>query len=332
MESNEHIELIILKHLNREASPSEQAELQQWLDSDPEHRQYYGEWEKIWKDSGPLLHRQQFDAAAAWEKIKPGLLSNTKKPSLQPVIMRLMGKRILRIAAVTLPVFICLAWLFYRHHAQGTLQVILAEKTDSRIILPDGSLVYLRRGSALKYDGAFGHGERPVELNGEAFFEIARDQHKPFIVRTEHAFIEDLGTSFQVKDQNLSGEVTVVTGKVKFIDRTLSANSIILFAGQKALLKENKFIRGNIADSNFMAWKTGVLDFRDSPLDQVAEDLHDFYQVAVSLAPDLQADAGKIRVTSRFEGQTLEGALEEIRLTTGLGIKKDRDTLYFYRP
>ena len=74
-----------------------------------------------------------------------------------------------------------------------------------------------------------------------------------------------------------------------------------------------------------------MLDFRDTPLDQAAQDVGDFYRMAVSLAPDLQASAGKINITARFKNQSLEEVLEELRLTTGLKINQERNTLFFSR-
>ncbi len=81
-----------------------------------------------------------------------------------------------------------------------------------------------------------------------------------------------------------------------------------------------------------MAWKTGILNFRDTPLPQAAAGIADFYRLTVSFSPDLLPEAGKIRITARYDNQSLEEVLEELRLTTGLKINHEKNTLFFHRP
>jgi len=334
---NEHIETLVLKQLNGEASPLEQVELQQWLDADPEHRDLYGDCIKIWQQSGLSLQSLSFNTVRAWQKMDADLQGSLPyKETAYRGILRQIGlsgrKKAFLAAAALLLVLLVPSWLFYRHTTQSRGQLLVAEKTDRSISLPDGSLVYLRQGSSLQFGGSFGREERMVDLQGEAFFETAPAPDKPFVVRTHSALIADLGTSFQVKEEKDLDEVVVVSGKVKFTDKARSGRNIILLAGQKAILKEDGFFRSDIDDSNFMAWKTGVLDFKGTPLDKAARELEDVYKIAISFSPPLQADAASIRVTARFERQSLNEVLDEIRLTTGLRTKMEKDSLTFYRP
>jgi transmembrane sensor len=323
MEENEYMESLILKHLNQEASPEEESALQQWLHADPGHRQDYRGLEKIWQDSGPALHRHLFDKDLAWEKMQPRMAYAKTKP-LFP------GEKWM-IAAAAILILASAGW-WYSIKNRVEPRMILAQDGDRQLSLPDGSVVYLRKGAMISYAEPFTGKERQVEMSGEAFFQPAHDPGTPFRINTPHAIIEDIGTSFLVRDEAATDEVIVTTGKIKFTDRTQSSHSIVLVSGQKAILKENQFIQSVPSDSNFMAWKTGVLNFRGTPLDQAAQDLANLYRLTVSFAADLQTETGKIRVTARFENQSLEEVLEELQLTTGLKINHEKNTLFFHRP
>ena len=325
MEENDYMEGLILKYLNQEASPAEEAELLQWLDADPGRRQDYQALEKIWQVSGPALHYPIFDKGAAWEKMRARI-------SYSPTPRQLFTLRRGVAAAAILLIVVSAGWWFSTRNNGVASRVVQAQNADQRVSLPDGSVVYLRKGAMIKYTEPFNGKERQVEMSGEAFFQPVHNPGMPFRISTVHAVIEDIGTSFMVKDQEGADEVIVVTGKVKFTDKVQSSHSIVLLSGQKAILKENKFIQLVTTDSNFMAWKTGVLDFRETPLDQAVQDIGDFYQLAVSLAPDLRTEAEKINITARFKNQSLEAVLEEVSLTTGLKINHEKNTLFFYRP
>src|SRR5258708_4640641 len=328
MEENEYIESLILKHLNQEASPVEESALQQWLDADPGRLQDYQALEKIWQGSGPALHRHLFDKDLAWEKMRPRMVSAGVK-QLFP------GKKWVAAAAALL-ILVSAGWWYSIKDRAGRdragSRMILAQDADQRVALPDGSIVYLRKGAMIRYTEPFKGKERQVEMSGEAFFQPAQDPGTPFRISTPHAIIEDIGTSFLVKEREGADEVIVATGKIKFTDKSQSSHSVILVSGQKAILKENRFIESVPADSNFMAWKTCVLNFQGTPLDQAVQDIADFYRLTVSFAADLQAEAGKIKITARFENQSLEEVLEELQLTTGLKINHEKNTLFFRRP
>src|SRR5882757_2879864 len=118
MEENEYIEGLILKYLNQEASPVEEAELQQWLDADPGHRQEYQALEKIWRVSGPALHYRVFDKGAAWEKMRPRVLYSPKEISM-PVRGRQLFTLRRGIAAAAVLLIVASAGWWYSTRNRG---------------------------------------------------------------------------------------------------------------------------------------------------------------------------------------------------------------------
>jgi len=354
MEENEYI-LLILKHLNKETSPAEQAGLQQWLDTDPSHQREYQVVEKIWHDSGQVLADRQFDKEAAWKKLGETLtfpalpqpqvpyqtgmspqtgVSPQPETSPQPGAP-LQPRRIPSfprqkwLAAASILLLLGIGgWWYYSKKVIGPRQVILAKDGPRHVPLPDGSFVDLRKGAVLTYTEPF-NDDRKVELTGEAFFLLAARPSGPFSIRTTHAIIEQMGTSLLVKDLPASDEVIVTAGKVKFSDRDDPTRNRIVRAGENLTLAEERFTTSRKKEPNFMSWKTGVLDFRDEPLESAAAAVGDFFELPVFISTDLGGEIGKIKVNARFDHQPLEQVLEELRLTTGLDIQKRKDTLVF---
>ena len=330
MQDTDYIKLV-LKHLDSEASPAEEAALQHWLEADQQHRLEYQALEKIWRDSGKVLNARAFNVEAALEKVEKRLAIRSSTPgspaAFSPSSPRpLPWKRTLAAASVLLVLGSAAWWYLTRQ----PVNVIRAGTAMLRVALPDGSLVHLRKGAVLQYAGSFTKGnDREVELSGEAFFEPVHNPSIPFRIRTAHAVFQDIGTSFLIKDSAAGDELTVVTGKVKFTERTDPSNSLILTPGHQALLTGHQFITSATVDKNVLSWKTGVLDFTDQPLQDVAADITDYYQTPVILSPDLSEKARGARVTARFDHQPLKDVLEEIHLMTGLSTRLEKGSFVF---
>ena len=356
MSEADYIQLV-LKHLDPQAGPAEQAALQSWLEADPQNRLEYQALEKIWSESGRTLTAHTFDVEAALEKVGRRLnfdASGVMTPPEAAVPVTPTGATIPMIPAeatipvtpaeATVPVTPAPARVFplkralaaasvflivgsagwwYLNHTGTSRTSLHAETANESITLPDGTLIHLRKGSTLSYSA----GDRTAELSGEAFFEPKHNASKPFRLRTGRAIYQDIGTSFLVNDQRKSDELTVISGKVKFSEKANPSNSLILTAGQKALLSGGSFTTVMPAgDPNILSWKTDVLDFKDQPLSDVAADIADYYQTAIVIDPALAEKARTVRVTARFEHQPLKEVLEEVRLMTGLSTRKEKDT------
>jgi ferric-dicitrate binding protein FerR (iron transport regulator) len=80
-----------------------------------------------------------------------------------------------------------------------------------------------------------------------------------------------------------------------------------------------------------MAWKTGALDFKDTPLQKVLHDISQYYGIEVVIEAGQEQALQSLKVTVHFENQPLEQALDEIKLTTGLNMKKEKDKVVFYQ-
>jgi transmembrane sensor len=175
-----------------------------------------------------------------------------------------------------------------------------------QLILPDGTRVWLNAASSLRYPTAFAGKERQVEVTGEAYFEVAHDKTKPFIVNipsttggSEGSRIEVLGTHFNINayDNEQAIKTTLLEGSVRVTqnaDRgTQKAKTVILKPGQQAVLKAYSPLAVNYSPDldKAIAWKNGFFNFEDASLEEVMRQLERWYDIEVVYEkniPDIQ--------------------------------------------
>jgi transmembrane sensor len=151
-----------------------------------------------------------------------------------------------------------------------------------QILLSDGTKVWLNAASSLKYPTVFSAAERRVELNGEGYFEVAKNQKSPFRVSTGNNQIEVLGTSFNVNnyaDEPLQ-RTTLLEGSVRIRS---GVESTLLQPGNEAGIGTNQKINIQRADSEkAVAWKNGYFQFGGTPLREVMRQVMRWYDIDVT--------------------------------------------------
>jgi ferric-dicitrate binding protein FerR (iron transport regulator) len=197
-----------------------------------------------------------------------------------------MRSPFMKIAAAAL-ILICLgAAAVYLIKTDSFSKNIVAvtgnDQTNLKVILPDGSNVFLNRNTKMSYRANFGKTGRKVDLTGEAFFEITSDVNNPFIVDAGKARVKVLGTSFNVITNNVESavEVYVQSGKVMLSDNSGTQN-LVLDAGYIGTVDSklsNKTLNNN---PNYMAWNTGLLVYDGQTLDVVFRDLKKLYNMEI---------------------------------------------------
>jgi transmembrane sensor len=330
MSDHEQIITLIAKQLQGLATPQETEELQLWLHADAAHQQEYNELALIWQKSGPLLADPQFDANIGWLKLDDKISQSSRKtriPFDKVVSFRFSVKKV--AMAVVLVSAIAFGGYWYSRHAGW--QTLTATAQNQSFALPDQSVILLRKGSTLQVPKQFDAKERVVRLTGEAFFNVQHNEQQPFKITTAHSAIKVLGTSFLVNAGENEDEVVVITGKVHVTDKNESENQVTLSPGERAVLLHDHFYQNQVTDSNFIAWKTGSLVFNNASLQKVLQDVTHYYDIPVEMAPGTENPSQPFTVTVQFENQPLEQALEEIKLITGLSMKKAPDKIIFYR-
>lgn len=176
-----------------------------------------------------------------------------------------------------------------------------------QIILPDGSKVWLNAASSLRYPPSFAsQKERRIELNGEAYFEVAKDKLHPFIVSTNEQEIKVLGTHFnvnaysdepQIKTTLLEGSVLVYKPGT---NSPLEGSKVKLIPGQQSVFDDNSIKISSVNIEDVVAWKNGYFRFDDESLESIMRKISRWYDVDITWRDESVKSEPFAAITSRF--------------------------------
>lgn len=327
-EINEKILIIIEKQISGTALPEELEELNIWLNQSETNRIEYAQFKNFIENSSSVL-LQNINTDAAWQKVSSRVIElqqNKIHVADTKVINIYSWKRFTTVAAVFILAVVAV-WLLIAKNESNVITVA-AFQANKEIQLPDGTTIFLRKESTVSYPKLFNK-NRKVTLSGEALFSVIHDEKNKFIITTSNTVIEDIGTSFSVNNTTDKDQIVVISGKVKCFDLQTGKKTATLNAGQKAVYATDGFTVYSVTDSNFLAWKTGVLNFKNVALLHVLEELSQYYRIKITCSPD--DSITKLIVNLNFNNQPLDQVLSEIKLTTGLQLKKSQSEYIFYR-
>lgn len=156
-------------------------------------------------------------------------------------------------------------------------------KGQYRIVLPDGTKVWVNSESSLKFPTRFAGAAREVELDGEAYFEVAKDSSRPFFVQSKSQKVEVLGTHFNIKSYRDEPyeKTTLLEGAVKVSYANLSI-SRILKPGDQATVSDGRCAVRAVDVEQAIDWKNGDFIFREESLVQIMKRVSRWYGVDVA--------------------------------------------------
>lgn len=317
------------KVLSKEASKKEQQELENWGKETASNEQFIEETTAVWEQAATYDTPIKTDKEAAWARLESRVDASTM-PSKQPRIRALWYK----IAAAMLVVGIGLGWLYQQQgqlpeddqqqYAEATtLKITTAVGEQQEVTLPDGSTIVVNEGSTISYNAAFQ--PRIVHLEGEAFFDITKQNGQSFEILTSETRTTVLGTSFNVRAYaNQATEIAVVTGKVAFepLDNS-KKERILLLPQEMASHSKAEGIVKQTQNNNALAWKTQQLQFDNQRLSEVLLVLERYYGVSIEGSEGLL----NCHYTGNFSQANLEEVLNTIAFTfpTKVNIEKTDD-------
>jgi ferric-dicitrate binding protein FerR (iron transport regulator) len=260
---------ILYRFFNGTASQDEEMMVREWLEASAENRRAL------------LKERRLFDM----------LLLNTSENADGKAVGRrtriaLFLKEAVKVAAVAAIMFAaCYGYFLKRGHvgdpAMQTVSVPAGQRVN--ILLPDGTNVWLNARSSLTYPASFDYGERVMTLNGEAYFEVNRDEKRPFIIQTAQGAVEVLGTHFNVdayvSEDNF--ETTLMSGSLQVWLNDDPAGGIQLTPDQKATLKDGKLQVVTVSDYTRYRWREGLICFSNASFVDIMRDFEKYYGISV---------------------------------------------------
>ena len=251
---NEKIDKLILAFLAGTLTLAEKKELESWLSASEYNKQYFKQINVLWKAAALSSDETGNEVDKAYQRVQLQIYKQ-KKSKLRSKersgnFDRRFSAEARKWAAVIILSLITGAGLYYLVQLytptpaeRAKNEIVVPFGSKSRILLPDGSEVWLNAGSKLSYSMDYGKKMREVNLVGEGYFKVAHNPDKPFIVQASKVRIKALGTEFNVKaypDENVietilvKGSVVIDKSEVFENNTRKISQSIILKPGQKA--------------------------------------------------------------------------------------------------
>lgn len=197
-----------------------------------------------------------------------------------------------------------------------------------QVNLPDGTQVWLNAATSLKFPVTFANlKERKVELNGEAYFEVKKDKHKPFKVASDRQEVEVLGTHFNINTykNEFSSKTTLLEGSVQL--HAAKVEDLKLKPGEQSVLNDKGINVNSVNTEDVVAWKNGNFQFNDENLASIMRQLERWYDVSVdySTVPDTRYNGGISKNVN------LSKVLSMLEVTGNLKFKIEKNIIKVYK-
>ena len=323
MKTNTHdMDDLLVKQLTGEITPGEKALVQQWLAEDASNRRYFEHFTLIWEESVHLAAAVPVNEHEAWERFKQKV---TAAPRKKTGLVAVLGNW-QRIAAI-LVLLAGVLWLavYLAGNSTGEIKVvsIQSQQDVKKDTLPDGSVVTLNKHSSINYPNRFTNNIRPVNLQGEAFFNVMPDTSKPFIIHVGDIQVEVVGTSFNIRSKGDTVEVIVETGIVRVTRRQ---QTVTLGAGEKTLVNDTDPLlqKQRNTDQLYNYYRSRKFICDNTPLWRLAEMLEEAYDVTIEFErPELR----NIPITTTFNNESLNNIFTVISETLDISVDMEQDTI-----
>lgn len=299
---------LIRKYLDGEGAPQERERVEAWYNS-------------FAQEALPDPKQEQEAIRSAKVAVTAAL------PSLSPRTYKLFQLQpLLRIAAM-LVLVATVALAGYRYTSPKTdsspHEVIARSGERKAITLRDGSVIHLHPGSTLTIAADFGKATRLVSLTGEAFFSVAKDSHRPFIVTTPTLTTRVLGTAFNVQayEHDNQASVAVTEGKVQVEkeDRQRGGTGFAahVLPGRELVydLEEQHYRIGKADVERISAWKNGTYYMENESIAAIARKLERIYNLTIEVQGE---DKPECRYTFHFSDEPIHKVLEILSHVSGI--------------
>lgn len=321
------LQKLIEKYLKGNCPPEEVGALHDWYNSFEEEQDFV-----------------DFISSQQQQELKLRLLTNIRRNIASGNIRskqkrgkkNTSGTLIYILSGVAAMVILTIGLFFYDQKVSdplvtGDVHVVNMTKTIQKLVLSDGTIVWLNPKSSVIYPQNFAARQRKVQMQGEAFFEVAPDPGRPFIIYSGNVITRVWGTSFRIRAyENIPVEVSVLTGKVSVQLQKKENSEVILLPHQTATyLKDTDLLKKGIEKetSAMRIWQKETMTFENESIEEVIKVLNTEFGVNIRTADEkllgymLKAD---------FTDQSLPPILEMLRksLNVEYEINDDGITLY----
>ncbi len=315
----------------KDCTNQELTELKKWL-SDPSGQSGVENWlAEHWATSPEMGSNTLIETV--FRQIREYQQANLQK-SGSPITRIL--KFYQKVAAFLLIPLIGIGILYsvsqYQQSAGQFTETIAPRGQKSQIVLSDGTKVWLNSDTKIKYPGNFSKNQRDVYLNGEAFFEVAKNAHQPFVVHTSGVNVKVLGTKFDVKAYGDEDQIetSLFEGKIDLILDKSGSNDVTekeVIPGQSFVYSKasHELAATRFPQDEINGWKKNQLIFKDDTFSNLVRKVERWYDVKM-VYDEKQFNDRRLTV-ELYEGERLERLMEIIGLALSVDYKYEKGTI-----
>ncbi len=314
MNKDHHHELAA-KYFSGNATDAEVQQLEQWVLSATENKKQFLELQRTWNLANAKETAKKINVTKEWDAISKKLSdSEVTKGKIVNLKPKKTYTNILRIVAAVL-LLVVSGLYFYNNNKADEPLLVSSENSIIEEQFNDGTKVNLNQFSTISYEDAK-DGTRQVELQGDAFFDVARNENRPFIIKAEGIDVKVLGTSFYVDAREDQDEIQVIVASGK-VEMKAGGKKVVLTRGEVGVYVKSseKLSKSQNQDTNYMAWKTNRLVYEEALLEKVLHDLERTFHADIKLKP---AALGKCKLTATYEDQNLGSIVRILEKTLNL--------------
>ena len=335
-EENKHIDELIANYLTEGLDKNALDELKTWIAASAENQQYFIRQREIWFSAVSREAASVYDKDKAFENFRNRVESQKEIQSTSRRGFSLSALwRYAAVVAIIIAVG-CISYWQGEVNVKDTFADISVEAplgSKTKLYLPDGTLVWLNAGSRMTYSQGFGVDNRKVELEGEGYFEVKRNEKIPFFVKTKDLQLQVLGTKFNFRDYPEDHEVVVslLEGKVELNNLLKKEKEAFLAPDERAILNKANGLMTveTVTASNASQWTDGYLFFDEELLPDIVKELERSYNVNIHIAND---SLNKFRFYGNFvrREQSIQEVLDALASTEKIQYKIEERNITIY--
>lgn len=308
---------LIAKYIAGEATSSETSEVERWLSENASNKILLEEMRQALR---PMSSKEDDTFSKTletdWSRIRGRTSISNPRKDISFFANRSLVYKVAAAILVILSGFSF--WLYQNLNADIKLQNISTSAKEFH--LPDSTKIWLHPGSSIRFANNFNSTDRRVKLEGEGYFEVAKDVTRPFFIISGPIETKVVGTKFNIRDDH-SGKttVTVTEGRVIMMN-TDNEKSVFLQANDVGAFDyaTNQLVKSANNDMNFLSWKTGKLQFVATHLNDVCRDLSRFYGKQIAVKDPVLKD---VQITTVLDNISVDEALLIISTTLNLRVE-----------
>lgn len=326
---------LISRFLERNLTEEELQLLTDWIKESYENRKLFDQYNEVWQLSGIVLNEKQYNTDAGWSSIQEEITKNNISSNRKTRLILSNHLFIWKVAAVAAMLVTALltGFLFKNNLKSEKKEVVSIESPrgeKSKVVLADGTIVWLNSESQLTWSNDFNGANRTVTLSGEGYFDVKKDPRHPFIVRTFNADIRVYGTRFNVCSYPdvMQTEATLEEGKIEVVIDG-KPNPVAVVPGQRMVFdKQTGEISLKQVDTDlYTSWKENKLRFNNALFGDVVKKLERWYDVRIILDKNLKYSE---RYTMCIKTESLREMLDRLKLTTPMSYKIEEENVFIY--